>query len=349
VHTGISSGCATCHAPGSKWYGETYTASPLVTTGNVTLSPLHVPINQGGNGACEECHSASVFTSFGTATKVNHVSGAFMTYSGGGTENNPNRPPQVVHNPPCVTCHSAAVGPWYKASLTTKSIPGHGGSLAGDDCYYCHNNPTASSFGGAAAAAAVAHRPMVHAVNGPAARPVAPGLVGSGAATPGAPFTHIGVAPGNCVSCHTPGGSATAKPANHLPNLLSCDTCHRTSTWLPALFAHSGVAAGSCGTCHVGNWATAKPASHMLTNRTCDTCHRGTTSWTPVTYAHVDTIYSPHPANVLCASCHVTNTEQVVWKYPNLKPGCAGCHGPQFATPSVRRERGPGPTRPGAH
>jgi hypothetical protein len=223
----------------------------------------------------------------------------------------------------------------------------HENSQTGDDCVYCHNT---GSFNGAAAAAAIAHRPSARVAAGPAIRPGRiglPGAIGGGAAS--TPFTHIGVAQGSCgISCHTPGGSATPKPANHLPTLLSCDACHRTSAWLPALFGHNGVAAGSCGTCHTGNWATAKPAKHLLTNRTCDSCHHSTTSWTPVSYAHLDMIYSPHPASVLCSACHVTNTEQVVWKYPNLKPGCAGCHGPQFAARSVHRARGPHLSRPGA-
>ena len=346
VHTGISSGCASCHAAGSKWYGETYTASPLVTKGNVTLSPLHVPF---AGAACEKCHSASVFTSFGTATTVPHTSGVFMTYSGTGNSGNPNR--SLTSTPKCITCHAPSGTKWYLGtgqSMSSATMGNHHNSQSGDDCEYCHST---GGFGGAAAAAAVAHRPMLHVAAGPAMRPGGlglPGAIGGGAAS--MPFTHVGVAPGNCgVSCHTPGGSATPKPANHLPTLLSCDTCHRTSSWLPALFAHNNVASGSCGTCHAGNWATAKPAKHLLTNRTCDSCHHSTTTWMPVTYSHLDMIYSPHPANVACSACHVTNTEQVVWKYPNLKPGCGGCHGSQFATQSVRRAHGPGPVRPGAH
>ena len=346
VHTGISSGCASCHAAGSKWYGETYTASPLVTKGNVTLSPLHVPF---AGAACEKCHSASVFTSFGTATTVPHTSGVFMTYSGTGNSGNPNR--SLTSTPKCITCHAPSGTKWYLGtgqSMSSATMGSHHNSQSGDDCEYCHST---GGFGGAAAAAAVAHRPMLHVAAGPAMRPGGlglPGAIGGGAAS--MPFTHVGVAPGNCgVSCHTPGGSATPKPANHLPTLLSCDTCHRTSSWLPALFAHNNVASGSCGTCHAGNWATAKPAKHLLTNRTCDSCHHSTTTWMPVTYSHLDMIYSPHPANVACSACHVTNTEQVVWKYPNLKPGCGGCHGSQFATQSVRRAHGPGPVRPGAH
>jgi len=202
----------------------------------------------------------------------------------------------------------------------------------------CHGT---GNFAGAAAAAARARRPIAHVAAGPALRPGGVGVPAPGGGGATTPFTHVGVAPGACASCHAAGGSATAKPASHLPTTLSCDACHRTSAWLPALFTHNGVGAGTCASCHAGNWATAKPASHMLTSRSCDTCHHSTTSWAPITYAHLDTIYSPHPATVRCTDCHMTNTEQVVWKYPNFKPGCAGCHGPGFAAPSVRRSKGP--------
>ncbi len=355
VHTGISSGCATCHYAGAKWYGETYTASPLVTTGNKTLSPLHVPISTSARPACEECHSTTVFTSFGTSTRVNHTSGAFMTYANGGSTG--RKSTSATSTPKCITCHAPSRTTWYGVSLSTETMGSHENSASGDDCIMCHNT---GSFGGAAAAAARARRPIMRAA-GPAVRPRpvdVPGVIGiagGGTVVAGAaggttapaiaavagPFTHVGVVPGACASCHAPGGSAMAKPASHLPTALSCDACHRTSAWLPALFTHNGVVAGSCASCHTGNWATPKAANHMLTSRTCDTCHKSTTGWLPPAYTHMDLVYSPHAPSVRCVDCHATNTEQVVWKYPNLKPGCAGCHGTQFAAPKVRRSKGP--------
>jgi predicted CXXCH cytochrome family protein len=333
VHTGITSGCATCHAAGSSWYGESYTASPLVTTGNVTLSPLHVPISTSANPACEECHSTTTFTSFGTTTKVNHTSGAFMTYTSRGSS-----------TPKCVTCHAPSKTTWYKVTLSTETMGSHQGSSTSSDCIQCHST---SNFGGAAAAAvSTSRRPSMRFSAGPELRPGAgaPAGTGTGGGVTTQPFTHVGVLPGGCASCHGAGGSATPVPANHLPSNLSCDACHRTSAWLPALFLHNGVAAGSCGSCHTGSWATPKPANHMITARTCDTCHASTSSWSPQTYAHLDTVYTPHPSSVVCTACHLNNTEQVVWKYPNLKPGCAGCHGPQFGGGSqVRRTQRRGP------
>jgi hypothetical protein len=342
VHTGISSGCATCHSAGATWYGVSYTATILIRGGGAAIgTPVHVPIlnSTGGNADCSICHSTSVFTSFGTTTTVNHTS-TFLTITGSGRTQ--------VSAPTCKSCHGPSGQKWYNASLSTATVGSHQGSTTSQDCIDCHS---VSSFNNAAAAAAVARRPVMHVAGGMALRPGAlPPATGTGTGTgtgaaAAVPFTHVGVLPGGCASCHSPAGGAPTQPANHLPTTLSCDTCHRTSSWLPAIFAHNGVAAGSCGTCHTGNWATAKPAVHMLTSRTCDTCHHGTTSWTPETYSHLDLIYTPHPANVGCIACHSLNTEQIVWKFANFKPGCAGCHGPQFSsTPNMHRSRGPAVT-----
>ena len=349
VHTGITTGCATCHASGAKWYGETYTASNTVRTAGAAFSPAHVPITPtanttSANAPCEVCHSPTTYTSFGTTTTVSHANSAaaFMTYSGGGSTNSPKR--TALRTPTCILCHNSGMK-WYGVSLSTASMGSHQNSQAGDDCYYCHSNPTASKFAGAAAAAAFAHRPMAHASSGPALRPGGMLLPGG---VPAAGFTHVGVSPGGCVSCHSPAGGATPQPGNHIPvAALSCDTCHRTSAWLPALYAHTGVT-GNCASCHYPGGATAKPgSSHMLTSRSCENCHN-TSSWTPQSYIHSDLVYSPHTPSVTCVACHTTNTEQVTWKYPNFAPGCAGCHGGQFSgAQRAHRSKGPavGPPR----
>lgn len=341
VHTSITSGCATCHSAGASWYGESYTATILVKNGGTAIgSPTHVPIlnASGANADCSVCHSPTVYTNFGTTTKVNHTS-SFLSITGSGQSS--------VSTPSCKSCHGPSGQSWYGVSLSTATVGNHHSSASTQDCVDCHS---VNNF--AAAAAAYTRRTPVRATAGPARRPqVAP----PGGATPSAdtpapmrtqaiaelPFTHIGVLPGGCAACHTAGGAAPPVPANHLPTALACDACHRTSAWLPALFMHSGVGAGSCATCHAANWATPKPASHMLTVRGCDACHHGTASWTPQSYAHFDAVYTPHASSVACTACHQSSTEQVVWKYPGYKPGCAGCHGPQPGAAATRRMRAP--------
>jgi hypothetical protein len=126
------------------------------------------------------------------------------------------------------------------------------------------------------------------------------------------PFSHAGVTPGTCASCHRPGGTATSAAGGHLRTTLFCDACHRTTAWKPVTYAHTGVGPGRCASCHTGNWATPKPAGHFVTVRSCDSCHHGTTSWTPVLYDHLSPRFHPQAGNVRCIDCHTTNTEMVI-------------------------------------
>ena len=375
VHTGITGNCAQCHTSGASWYGEKYVATPLIKNGGTAIgTPVHVPLtNLNGVAAdCSVCHSATVFTNFGTTTTVNHTTTFMSPTSSNGKSGG-------LAKPSCVSCHAPSGTKWYGTSLSTETMGSHQSSSSSQDCINCHS---ASKFAASAAAAAVAHRPEIRASSGPAVRPggippratsggtltgtssastsatasassagdpaasqlpapvnvIAGGAIGRRFDLVAGGYTHLDVVPGTCANCHSPAGGATPKPANHLPTNLSCDACHRTTAWIPAMFLHAGVSAGTCASCHTGAWATSKPANHMITARSCDTCH-STAAWTPQTYTHADTVYSPHADSVTCVQCHKSNTEQVVWTYPALKPGCGGCHGPQFQPTSHREGR----------
>jgi hypothetical protein len=76
--------------------------------------------------------------------------------------------------------------------------------------------------------------------------------------------TTRGVTPGGCATCHN-GSTATGKPANHIPTTQSCDTCHRTTAWIPATFNHSGVTPGACA--GPATTARPRPASRPTTCR----------------------------------------------------------------------------------
>ncbi|MHB8698458.1 MAG: hypothetical protein ACYC9J_10605, partial [Sulfuricaulis sp.] len=98
---------------------------------------------------------------------------------------------------------------------------------------------------------------------------------------------HTGVVPGTCATCHVPGGSGMAKPANHIPTNVSCDACHATGgTFTTSTFTHSatqGVLPGQCASsgCHSGAYtawnAQGKPAEHPSTTASCDQCHSTST------------------------------------------------------------------------
>ena len=53
-------------------------------------------------------------------------------------------------------------------------------------------------------------------------------------------------------------------------------------------------------------------------------------AWRPTCrIAHLSAVLDARPG-VACIACHAGNSELVVWRYPNLKPDCGGCHGPDF-------------------
>jgi hypothetical protein len=264
----------------------------------------------------------------------------------------------------CKGCHTSTTSfkTWTMnhSGISTNCTQCHGGQYTGvrskpndhpkttADCSQCHNT---KSFDDSRAAAAAKATKAATLTARRGTNPVAPLVQGSAAApnpaagttTRGRGSIHASVMPGGCTSCHN-GAAAAGRPARHLATLASCDSCHRTTAWVPANYTHTGVAAGSCATCHNGSGAKAKPAGHFVTTRSCDSCHR-TTSWRPLLpYQHLSPLYpTNHPAVGSCNVCHLGNSEMVTWRNPNLKPGCGACHGPNFregapsTTPSTPR------------
>jgi hypothetical protein len=310
--------CGTCHGYGAvSKTGAPYYGTAQGQAGGIPLQPggtlnggssktQHLPFNAA---KCNTCHSSTAVPGGFATGSVPHTSGPFMTYTRGkGTSNTGTSTPR------CVTCHAPSGATWQNVSsnLKPKTMGSHENSSTTADCIDCH-----SATGSFAAAAAARARPglglsrVAGPTNGVTVRGPN-GLSKAAGGGPDLPFAHTGVAPASCASCHVPGGSATAKPAGHLPTTLSCDSCHRTTTWKPAAFAHSGVVPRSCANCHAPGWATAKPTGHFITVRACDSCHHSMSGWTPVSYDHLSPLYRPKPGNVRCIDCHTTNTELVI-------------------------------------
>ena len=283
----------------------------------------HIPFNAV---ACNICHSSTTVPGgFANGTVPHTSGGGFMTYTTGKSGSS---------TPQCKGCHGPSGAKWQNASISTATVGSHQGSTTSQDCINCHS-ATGGGFGGAAAAAK-AVRLMAKPTGGLTARPgstpsTTPGATpaatpaGTPAATTGplprragslagaGPYSHVGVAPASCASCHRAGGTASAMPGSHLLTALVCSTCHRTTSWAPATYAHAGVGPGHCASCHAGpgTWATPKPSYHFLTARSCDACHHITTSWWPATYDHLSPRYRPQAGIVRCLDCHTTNTEMV--------------------------------------
>ena len=160
-------------------------------------------------------------------------------------------------------------------------------------------------------------------------------------------FTHNGVKPGTCSSCHNQ-STAVGKPVTHIPTTMACDSCHKTVSWMGAVFKHQGIAPGSCLSCHNGVQARGKPASHISTSASCDSCHRmGTANWTLVSggYNHAGVVpgtcgtchngakatgksASHIPTTAACDSCHkTTGWIPATMNHMGVAPGtCMTCH-----------------------
>src|SRR5450631_2022915 len=111
-HVGITSGCATCHGAGLSFANIV----PKEPPGN------HIPV---AGIACESCHAATKFTTFG-GTPMNHTPVAAMA---------------------CDSCHETGMS-WYGVTMVDRPR----GHNTGRDCKGCHNT-TSFNDGGSGASA----------------------------------------------------------------------------------------------------------------------------------------------------------------------------------------------------
>jgi hypothetical protein len=155
----------------------------------------------------------------------------------------------VVSGANCDTCHELGLA-WYLDATGGKMRLRPNGHHTGQDCGNsgCHKG---QYNGFNAAAAAAAKRPTSGLT-----MKIAGGTAGTGAVAPtsglttrvpiGAapvpatgPYSHMGVVPGSCATCHAPGGGATIKPNAHFLTARACDVCHRrTTSWTPVSYDH---------------------------------------------------------------------------------------------------------------
>jgi hypothetical protein len=338
--------CATCHTPGSR-----------IQTATVK-SQNHIPTQQ----ACEQCHSS---TASWKVARFTHV--GVIPHQCGQCHNNsmaPGKPSgHPVTNQPCDTCHRTTT--WMSASFTHVSVmPGacascHGSTASGKpanhipttkSCDACHttggsfttsrftHSATQGIIGGQCATChngsyiqwnALGKTPN-HVATTASCDTCHSGYVSF--AISGTTFTHAGVVPGSCATCHTQGGSATTfKPANHIPTTKSCDACHSTGgSFTTSTFSHSatqGVIAGQCATCHNGSYtqwnALGKTPNHVATTASCDSCHTGYTTFAGAGFNHVGVIPGA------CATCHTQGGSATTFKPANHIPttkSCDACH-----------------------
>ena len=331
LHTGITSGCITCH-------GAPNAAPPVFylnyTPKDAVLSPVHIPT---GSTPCEDCHAIS-FTSFSgtTMTAAKHT---LMFAFIGGT---------------CDACHETGKSFYGVTNLTTRPNGHH----VGQDCSSCHNP---NNWGGDAAkkkavAQTAARSTIATVVSAPAVAASAAGTAQSATVHLGAArgarvgvgvgaaqrLSHAGVT-GNCVSCHN-GVLATGNGAMHIASNNACQNCHTTIAWLPARFDHQGVTA-SCASCHNGVLAPGKPMLHVATKQDCSACH-GTITWAAATFSHLG-------VNAPCQSCHngITAIGKQI-QHVATTQDCGTCHNTlnwtSVNTPAPPAPNKPAPNKPAA-
>ena len=313
MHTGITSGCITCH-------GAPNTNPPVFylnyTPKDAKLTPVHIP---SGATLCENCHASNVFTAFSGTTMTAGKHTLMFTFIGG----------------TCDQCHELTTPKLAFYGVNNLTVRPGANHYAGRDCNGCHS--TNSWAGGAAkrkaATAPTTTRTTVGTVvtsaataqgrgrlvggRGALGLAAAAALAQSGTAALGAaPLSHAGIA-NNCFSCHN-GVLATGKAPTHIASNNLCENCHTTMAWIPARFDHQGVAA-KCVSCHNGAAAPGKPTRHIQTGQDCGVCH-GTIAWQPVTFSHIG-------ISTTCQSCHnsITATGKQLGHAITMLD-CSSCH-----------------------
>ena len=315
-HTGITKGCATCHAYGLSFANmapPTLVAPPSGPTGHIPSNP---PNGSKLNVACELCHSPSSFTTF-AGTVMRH---------------------QYVTSMTCMSCHELGMR-WKTNTGVRLWVRPDAGHFAGRDCggSGCHSSRDKRALRPSAAqAAGGALTRATNAAGGAATLAPAAGV-----------FNHNRVAGTDCASCHN-GASGSGKPADHIATSGSCGSCHNTLAWLPVIRVDHAGLRGSCASCHNGKAARGRSANHIASNNSCETCHT-TNAWTPARFDHAgvvahtcrtchDGVHAPGlpvkhvPTAAQCDTCHGT----LGWKparldHTTLTANCASCHNNSIA------------------
>ena len=318
LHTGITSGCITCH-------GAPNATAPVFylnyTPKDALLAPVHIPTS---STPCEDCHAVS-FTSF-SGTTMSSAKHTLMF---------------AVIGKTCDACHESGRSFYGVTNLTTRPNGHH----VGQDCSGCHN--TNNWDGGTQTRKAAAQVPVRSTIGTVISAPASP-VSAAAALQPGeTPMStaqsaralgpsHAGVT-SNCAGCHN-GVLASGKGVAHMASNEACQNCHTTFGWLPARFDHQGVSV-SCASCHNGVQALGKTTQHVATAKGCTACH-GTITWAAATFSHLG-------LNEPCRSCH--NGINAIGKqiqHPSTSLDCGSCHGTLSWTilgaPALRRPAVPG-------
>ncbi len=363
-HSGITSGCTTCHAvgaTGTAFFGVTPvpqgsghipSSSDCVTCHASTskFGPGTGMQHTGISSGCATCHdTGKAFTGVTnlktkptnhvptTATcETCHAAGNFTSFAG----------TQMQHtgiSSGCTTCHAAsATGTPFFGVTPLPQGSGHIPTTA--DCVTCH--ASTSKFG---PGTAMNHTPVAGT---PCATCHETGKSFTGVTivtrpTPAQDANHPKT--GDCATCHTSTVSftmgITSLPANHIPTTAACISCHAGGSTTPGsgVINHTAAAITSgCINCHAASAAgkaflgvtpMGQGVGHLPSGANgCESCHAATKfdKFGPNTGMNHAVV-----AGVACANCHavgtgITGTPPVKTPPGNHVPignaACESCH-----------------------
>ncbi len=286
IHTGVSSGCSSCHDTNFVWMGmSNYPIAPSTLVNGAQYTGFQTrPHAAAGTfsvadaahpsaGDCSQCHSSTAF--FTAQDKpANHIPTAASAQ--------------------CNACHTSTD---FSVMPTLANIHANAPSTTGN-CAQCHG-AAAPSFAIPAANFSIVGLPSNHLPTSASCETCHVGAGSSIAALPvanGAKFSgslmnHSGIS-NNCVACHGPsiGGSSFAGiarivtmpptspmgPGSHIPSSTACETCHLAS--MPA----GSIAATASKSAPGTDFATPVPTSvqiHTGVSSGCSSCHDTSFSW----------------------------------------------------------------------
>jgi hypothetical protein len=349
IFKGTPKQCDQCHTQGSQRASTAKPANHVQTanlcsqchTSTVTWSGVRFSHAEVKPGTCATCHGISA-----TGKPANHVQ---TTLS-------------------CDTCHRTAA--WIPAS--GGALPsGHRPIIAGAACSTCHvggastfTHPSVASGCASCHNGINARAKKSDAIHNFAGTNACETCHKSTVSFTGALFSHASVTPGSCANCHNGSNPpAVGKPTTgHVVTAAACDTCHRTSAWIPATsggalpsghrpivagtacstchvggastFTHPSVATG-CASCHNGIYARAKKSDaihNFAGTNACETCHKSTASFTGALFSH--TYVTPGS----CANCH----SKPATGHVTTTAACDTCHRTTAWIPSFFNHSGSG-------
>ena len=212
-----------------------------------TATGKHAQHITSGN-SCDDCHTSNAWT----PANFDHANVTGSCFSPATTVHHRHRqdgPDHIQSGTTCDDCHTSTMAGRRRAFDHA--------TVTGNCCSSCHNGTTATGK---------------HTTHIQTTRTCAR------TATPARPPGHqccrsiIPPCTGSCFSCHN-GTTATGKTPITLPAATTCDDCHTTNAWTPAVFDH----AMSPATAAVATTAPPPPASTSSTSRpitVCEDCHQ---------------------------------------------------------------------------